>query len=201
MIYNFAPSPTFGVSEHPFVTWESGFTDEELDKIVAYGDEQTKHKAIVGGRSADDDIKAIRESTVAWLPYQQGTDWFYDRMAWVARQLNGQFYKFDLHGFCEDMQFTVYEGSKDGHYTWHVDAGPQGNGSPPRKFSLVLQLSSPEDYEGGELQVLTSAEPVTVEKKRGLIAAFPGYVLHRVTPVTSGIRKTLVVWASGPAFK
>lgn len=200
MNYQFAPSPTFGVSEHPFVTWNDAFTDEELDRIVAYGDAQAKQKGTIGGSDPASDFSQIRESTVAWLPLNQDTGWFYDRMAWIARQLNGQFYKFDLHGFCEDMQFTIYTGEMEGHYTWHVDAGAS-NGFPPRKFSLVLQLSKPEDYEGGDLQVFTSKEPTTVDKKRGLVAAFPSYVLHRVTPVTSGVRKTLVVWTCGPAFK
>ena len=201
MTYTFAPSPSFGVSEHPFTTWENGFTSEELDKLVAYGDAQVKLKATVGGSTEEDDIKAIRESIVSWLSCQSETEWFFNRLSWITRQLNGQFYKFDLYGFCEDMQFTVYNGETNGHYTWHVDAGAKDSSMPPRKFSLVLQLSDPTDYEGGDLQVFTSAEPTSITKKRGLIAAFPSYTLHRVTPITSGIRKTLVVWASGPSFK
>lgn len=198
--YQFAPSPTFGVSEHPYVTWENGFTEEELDRIIKAGEAQTLQKAVIGGRDSNSDYSELRESSVAWLPYSQENSWLFDRMAWIARQLNGQFYKFDLYGFCEDMQFTVYRGELEGHYTWHVDAGTN-NGMPPRKFSLVLQLSNPEDFEGGDLQVFTSSEPATITKKRGLIAAFPSYVLHRVTPVTSGVRKTLVIWTCGPAFK
>jgi len=201
MIYSFAPSPSFGVSEHPFVTWENAFSEEELNRLVAYGDAQIQQKATIGGADEEADIQKVRDSTVAWLQYGPETEWIFDRMAWIARQLNGQFYKFDLHGFCEDMQFTTYDGESEGHYTWHTDAGPQNTGFPPRKFSMVLQLSEPAGYEGGELQVQTSSEPSTVDKKRGLVVAFPGYVLHRVTPITSGIRKTLVVWASGPAFK
>lgn len=200
MNYQFAPSPTFGISEHPFVTWENGFSAEELDRIVAYGDAQDKQKATVGGATPDANISDTRESSVAWLFYNDETAWFYDRMAWIARQLNGQFYKFDLHGFCEAMQFTVYAGAMEGHYTWHTDAG-MSNGFPPRKLSLVLQLSPPEDYGGGDLQVYSSKEPSTITKQRGLVAAFPSYVLHRVTPVTAGVRKTLVVWTCGPAFK
>ncbi len=199
-IYTFAPMPTFGVSEHPFVTWENAFTDEEMDRIVALGDALTLTQAVVGAANGGEYIKDVRESKVAWLSFNQDAGWIFDRMAWIARQLNGQFYKFELAGFCEDIQFTTYDGESEGHYTWHTDAGAS-NGAPPRKFSMVLQLSAPEQYEGGELQVFTSSEPTTVTKKRGLIAGFPSYTLHRVTPVTSGVRKTLVVWACGPAFK
>ena len=70
----------------------------------------------------------------------------------------------------------------------------------PRKLTLVLQLSDPSEYEGGELQSLTSLQPGTVNKKKGIIAAFPSWTLHQVTPVTKGVRKTLVIWVAGPQF-
>ena len=55
--------------------------------------------------------------------------------------------------------------------------------------------------EGGNLQVMTSGEPQNVRKQRGLIALFPSYILHQVTPVTQGNRQSLVAWVSGPAFR
>ena len=140
----------------------------------------------------------LRLSKTAWIPQAEDTHWLYDRLAFIARKLNSQNYGFNLYGFCEDFQFTVYE-DNGGHYTWHQDNG-SGNDTP-RKLSLVVQLSDPKDYEGGDLQVFTSAEPVNIPKQIGLVVAFPGYTMHRVTPVTKGIRRTLVVWITGPAFK
>jgi PKHD-type hydroxylase len=84
-------------------------------------------------------------------------------------------------------------------YGWHQDYG--GKLSPSRKLSLVLQLTDPAQYEGGNLQVMTSGEPKSVRKQRGLIAAFPAYTLHQVTPVTQGTRQSLVAWISGPQFR
>lgn len=199
--YIFAPTPTFGVSEHPFVTWENGFSEEELDKIITYCDGLKPMKGTVGGAKPDEDIKAIRESKVSWVGLNPDTQWLYDRLAYIARQLNGQFYKFDLYGFSEDMQYTVYQGDESGHYTWHLDAGVTYNGAAPRKLSVVVQLSDPVDYEGGDLELFSSANPTQVTKQRGLVAAFPSYMLHRVSPVTSGVRKTLVIWVCGPSFK
>lgn len=198
--YIFAPSPTYGVSEHPFVTWNDAFSNEELDKILEYCNQLDLSKGTVGVSNENDNIKHIRESSVSWIKFNETTSWIYDRLANITRNLNGQFYKFDLYGFNEDLQYTVYESTENGHYTWHVDYGAS-NDSPPRKFSIVLQLSDADEYEGGELEIFTSGEPVSVTKKKGLIAAFPSYTLHRVTPVTSGVRKTLVVWACGPSFK
>lgn len=198
--YIFAPTPTFGVSEHPFVTWNDGFSEEELSKIIEICDKLEFSNGTIGGAKDGQDITAIRQSQVGWLSLNSETQWIYDRLAFIARNLNGQFYKFDLYGFSEDIQYTIYQGDETGHYTWHLDSG-LSNGSPPRKLSMVVQLSNPNNYEGGDLELFSSANPTKVDKKQGLITAFPSYMLHRVSPVTNGIRKTLVVWICGPAFK
>lgn len=198
--YKFAPSPTFGITEHPFTTWDGAFTSDELDKIIEIGDQLPNSKAVVGGGTDTDTISDIRESTVSWIPQTDETIWIYDKLAWVIRQLNGQFYKFDMFGFTEDLQYTIYNEDTNGHYTWHLDMGVSG-GIAPRKLSLVLQLTDPGDYEGGDLELMTTSTPTAVTKQRGLISVFPSFVLHRVTPVIKGTRRTLVVWACGPEFK
>ena len=70
-----------------------------------------------------------------------------------------------------------------------------------RKLSLVVQLSDPADYQGGELQVLSAEEPTTFSKARGTVVVFPSYVLHRVMPVTSGTRFSLAGWVGGPHLR
>jgi PKHD-type hydroxylase len=198
-IYQFAPAPNFDVSEHRFVTWQGGFSTEELDKIIKYAENLRLSEATVG---ADNNSPSpdVRVSKTAWIKCNSETNWIYERLAFICQQLNGQFYKFDLWGFVEDMQYTVYHGDEEGHYTWHMDSGP-GSNRPPRKFSIILQLSAPSDYEGGELELITGPETTQVTQERGLIAAFPSYTMHRVKSVTKGIRRSLVVWVSGPAFK
>ena len=192
--FPFAPSPNFGRSEHPFVTAGETFSPEEVDRIVALGGSLVAAPASVGDGVVNG---AIRESETAWIRYTQESAWLYDKLAFIARQVNGQFYGFDLYGFSEDFQFTVYrdEGS---HYTWHQD---HGTGAAPRKLSMVVQLSNPDEYEGGELQIFSKNEPTDVFKAKGNVVAFPSYMLHRVTPVTKGVRRSLVVWITGPSFK
>lgn len=195
-VYNF--SPCGGLSQlHEFVTWENAFSEEELKAIQDYCDKLDTKEATVSGDQISGDI---RRSKVGWISYNDQISFLYDRLAWVARQLNAKFYGFDLSGFVEDMQYTVYEAGDAGHYDWHLDMGVE-NLIAPRKFSLVLQLSDPSEYEGGELQTRIGGNYSTVLKQKGLIAGFPSWTLHRVTPVTKGIRKTIVVWISGPQFK
>lgn len=198
-LYNFVPTVNHDQGV-PFVTWENAFTNEELDQFINYCDQNLElSRGILGEYEEDEDYKDIRESKVGWLECDPETNWIYERLAFIARKLNSQFYGFDLFGFVEHMQYTVYEGESRGHYTWHMDMSPST--PAPRKLTLVLQLSDPSEYEGGEIQVLTKNTEESVDKCRGLICAFPAWALHRVTPVTEGIRKTLVVWVAGPQFK
>lgn len=197
--YIFAPCPSFGISEHPFVTYRDAFSEQELTQLTKHLDSLEKTRGVVGNNN--DSNNQIRRSSVSWLSLDNDSQWIYDRLAFVARILNGQFYKFDLYGFNEPMQYTTYSSEEQGHYSWHVDSGINQGATPPRKFSMILQLSDPVEYVGGDLQIMTQSEPQSIDKQKGLIAAFPSYVLHRVTPVTQGIRKTLVVWVSGPSFK
>ena len=197
-LLNYIFSPTVSKGRSPaFAWWNDAFTDEEIEQMK----KQLKALVIMPAAINDEDGPApeqIRSSKVSWLSFTPETSWIYDRMAYVAAELNALYYNFDLHGFCEDMQFTIYE-ETDAHYTWHIDMGD--NSKSPRKLSMVLQLSDPSEYEGGELQVFSKAEPVTINKQKGLIAVFPSYTLHRVTPITKGARYSLVVWTCGPAFK
>lgn len=197
-VYQLLPSPAF-VGEDNFATWENGFTDEQIQKIIDICEEYTKVEAGVSNENSVNE--KIRKTEVAWIDYNDKTAFMYDSIGNIARRLNGQFFGFDIWGFQEHFQYTVY-GDEESHYTWHMDRGmSHSTGSSPRKLSLVLQLSDPDEYEGGDLQLFTQSEPITIEKKKGLVVAFPSFIMHRVTPVTSGTRRTLVVWLTGPSFR
>lgn len=187
-------------SEHvePFVWWEGAFSDQELDWLQEQAIKANK-RAQVGGNPQGEDLAKIRRSNVSWINNTPDTKWVFDKLAHVVSALNSQYYRFDLTGFGEALQLTNYDQSEQGMYGWHTDYG--GGRNISRKLSLVLQLADPSQYEGGNLQVITGMEPVNVRKQRGLIVAFPSYVLHQVTPVTQGNRQSLVAWISGPAFK
>jgi PKHD-type hydroxylase len=196
-VYQLTPHPSIAIPEISFAVWNDGFTTQELSDIDEICSQYVTKAATVGndGRVVDD----IRTSAIAWIPLTTKTQFLYDRIGYIARQLNGQFFDFDIWGFVEHLQYTVYNG-EESHYTWHIDRAG-GIGDAPRKLSLVLQLSDPSEYEGGDLEIFDGPEPIKIEKKKGMVTAFPSFVLHRVTPVTKGIRKTLVVWLTGPRFK
>ena len=196
--YFFEPSPTFN-ADNPYVFWENGFNEEDIARIITLGDSLSPQKSVTGDMQPGEDISATRRSKNGWVELNPDTEWLYDRIAYIVRQINGQYYRYDIQGFVEHFQYTVYNSEELGHYEWHTDSG--ASTPAPRKLSFVLQLSDPSEYEGGDLQLMYSKDPTTIKKQKGFAALFPSHTLHRVTPVTAGVRRTLVVWASGPAFR
>ena len=81
-----------------------------------------------------------------------------------------------------------------------ITTGICGGATQRRKISIVLQLSDPEEYEGGELEMFVSKDIQKIPKKKGAAVLFPSYCMHRVTPVTKGERRSIVLWVSGPAL-
>jgi PKHD-type hydroxylase len=170
------------------------FTPEECARIIAIGESKIPSKGIVGGEFR---LEETRDSTIAWLYAADDMDWVFRKVTDAVMSLNSQFFKFDLFGFSEGFQFTRYD-APSGFYGLHVDKSVH---SSVRKLSLTIQLSSPEDYEGGELALQIGPEGSLMSKGLGNLVVFPSYVLHEVRPVTKGTRYSLVAWITGTPFK
>jgi PKHD-type hydroxylase len=201
-LYQLLPSADVACKEETHAYWENGFSQAEITRIRMMGDRDisatTSNQALIGAGQENPDI---RRSKLAWFNLNEETTWLYDKLGYVVRQVNGQYFQFNLTGFAEPFQYTVYNGTERSHYDWHMDKGYADNGAAPRKLSLVLMLSDPDEYEGGELELMTGPQPSKVANTQGLIHLFPSWVLHRVTPVTKGTRRSLVVWVCGPRFR
>lgn len=178
--------------------WEGAFTEEQLNWLQGEAKKAVVSAGVGGRTKNNNDNPEIRRSKINWLSNNENNSWVFKELANVVSKLNADFFGFNLTGFGEKLQLTHYNESDQGMYTWHQDFGSTG---PSRKLSLVLQLSEPDEYEGGELQLLNAKTPTCIKKKRGLITVFPAWTLHQVTPVIKGNRQTLVAWVSGPPFK
>jgi PKHD-type hydroxylase len=181
----------------PYACWERAFSDSEMDRIEAIGDNLAHDKATLFGRDVSEEYGDIRITRTAWIAPGPETKWIFDRMLAVIRALNDKAWQFDITGLSENFQYTIYQGS-EGHYDWHVD---QGELAKRRKLSLSLQLSDPARYDGCDLQFHAANHIDTAPRTRGTVIAFPSYVLHRVMPITRGVRKSVVVWITGPKFR
>jgi PKHD-type hydroxylase len=178
---------------------ENVFTPEECKKIIEFANKKgSKAEASVYTTNNTNVVNhKIRKNKVVWLNERDDLGWMYEKLSNVILAINDQYFKFDLYGFCEDIQFTEY-GPKGDHYKQHMDKVLYGTS---RKLSIVVQLTNPKDYKGGDLQIFEGGDPVVVTKQQGMATFFPSYILHQVTPVTKGMRHTLVMWIAGKNFK
>lgn len=112
----------------------------------------------------------------------------------LISRVNESKFQLSLHVEKRSIQLLRYRTGNC--QSWHSDVNKQH--MQPRQLSASIQLSTPSDYEGGELQFSPSDILCNVPKTQGTIVLFPSWLTHRVTPVTAGLRWSLVVWAHGP---
>ena len=124
----------------------------------------------------------------------------FERLAQAISELNGRWFGFDVAGFFDPLQVSRYD-SGSGGFDWHTDRGTFINGRPPRKLTVIVQLTDPGAYEGGEVELLTGRDPLRLDRSLGATHVFPSFVLHRVTRVTKGTRYSIVGWVCGPRFR
>ena len=174
--------------------------------------------------------KGIRKSGNAWI---EGSNWVAGFVWYYIMKANRENFMYDIEGIDNnELQYTEYQEGE--YYDWHIDdninrcmvndkllhsADNHGEniailaGEYIRKLSFSIQLSDPEDYEGGELEFKVSNynsrkrgdfnldEPFQAPNQKGTIIIFDSRVKHRVCEVKSGVRKSLVGWVVGPRWK
>ena len=181
-----------------FAFWDKAFTPEECAMVADIAKKYIPAKGTIFSKNDEEAVLDVRDCTVAFLSPDE-LEWFYQKLSYYVLELNNKFFKFDLWGFMENLQFTQYV-APTGKYDSHID---KSFGAQIRKLSIVIQMSNSEDYEGGDFEILTSGEtrPKPMNREIGTLIAFPSYILHRVTPVTKGVRNSLVGWITGAPFK
>ena len=182
--------------------WEGFLSPEDIHLLLSQPEWLSLHKGSIGGATGSPvtDL-TVRSTALAWLGTKPELLPIWEKLAKAVAEVNSRYFHFDLSGFYEPIQLGVYYADENGHYNWHTDAVPQDR-ETPRKLSIAMLLSDPSEFEGGEFQVKTHNDEVqTLECKKGRAWFFPSYTLHRVTPVTKGVRRSLVIWVGGPPFK
>jgi PKHD-type hydroxylase len=174
---------------------EKYFTADECKKIIEMASKEKKIKGSLNTKNLIDE--SVRINNTVWLHPSQENNWIYEKLLVAIKQFNEKHFHFDLFGILESLQFAEYN-HPNGKYEAHID---RGKNISPRKLSVSLQLSDENDYEGGDLELIFSHNPDKAPRTQGTVIVFPSYVLHRVAPVTSGTRYSLVAWVTGAPFK
>ena len=176
----------------------------------------------------------VRDSRVSWLNHQ----WLYDLICpyiYKANKAAGWNFDVDWH---EEFQFTTYQNTgfyswhSDGGSDWNsvykkyihgfTNEEELKNGGLPkgythnqkfigkvRKLSLTLNLTDPNEYEGGDLlfdfgskdEGGQTNEEIKIARKQGTLIIFPSFIKHCISPVTKGTRYSLVNWTLGRPFR
>ena len=178
--------------------WDGVLDTATVDKIIVACEKQDVVNATIGmGGSTKNDN--YRTSEVRWV----GSDSFISNMIWdYAKEANRNAFGFDID-YLKDVQFTTYNASENGKYDWHHDTFWGNSSSYDRKLSIVVQLTDPEEYDGGLFEMDNQYEQPNAESlsAKGTVLVFPSFIPHRVTELTRGTRKSLVAWVEGPKFK
>lgn len=184
-----------------FAYWEDFLSSDMINQILALPQWLQTNSAEVGGHNKGVVNEEVRRTDVAWMIPTQETLLIWQSISNVVSEVNRRYFHFDLDGCYEPAQLGLYTDKDKSHYDWHTDA-TMADCRTPRKLSMVLSLSDPHEYEGGELQLkVDNDNPITAELKKGRAWFFPSWVLHRITPVTKGVRRSLVLWVGGPPFR
>lgn len=179
-----------------FVYYNGPLLPHEIDKIRSLWDEEKTIKATLGGDEKEYDDE-IRRSSVMFLDDNEEMQWIYEKLKMVAISANNERYWFDLLGFHQELQLTRY--SDGDFFEWHLDFGAAEISA--RKLSVTVQLSDPDEYEGGDLEFMINQKIVKAPREKGTIVVFPSFIMHRVTPITKGTRQSIVGWVSGPPYR
>ncbi|MGR3496098.1 2OG-Fe(II) oxygenase [Citreimonas sp.] len=178
-------------------TIPDAFSAGDCARIIEMVSNAEPSDARLVGRQRDHNL---RRADLVWIDDIAGASWVMDRVVDAVAEANRQVYHFDIEGFDESAQVARYGAEREGHFDWHADIG-DGRLASRRKLTMVVQLSDPDDYVGGVLEIMPSAQVSEACKTRGAATLFPSYLLHRVTPVSVGARHSLTIWAHGPAFR
>ena len=199
--------------------FKSVIPERICNDIVKYGKQLQDQMAVTGGfgnkklnAKETKDLKKKRNSDIVWI----NDTWIYKEIQpyiHTANQSAGWNFQWD---FSESCQFTKY--TKGQFYDWHCDGwdkpyqrkqGDLSHGKV-RKLSVTVTLTDPKKYKGGELEFdFRNQDPdkkpnihkCTEILPKGSLVVFPSFVWHRVCPVKSGERNSLVIWNLGWPYK
>ena len=189
-------------TNYPFTYKDNVFTPAEIDAIVNYGDCHGLEESVLFDADGNQDYR-FRKSQTKFHDVNVNNRWIFNKLIKAADEVNQESYQFDLTGF-DNFQYTVYSGNEYYHYHMDTIFGEQTidrHSHLTRKLSASLVLS--DNFTGGDFEICLGNpnDPVRLEQKKGRILFFPSYMLHRVTPVLTGTRKSIVIWCLGPKFK
>ena len=145
-----------------------------------------------------------RKSQIAFIQRDmpQWTGLFDDIWKLVC-QANNDWFNFHISKF-DYIQYAEYNSDIKGEYKRHHDVFYMNNDPVyHRKLSAVIQLTDPDEYDGGDFEMygIDSQIPKDQFRNQGSVIVFPSFIEHAALPVTRGVRHSLAIWVDGPKWR
>ena len=169
--------------------WKKGEIPDEICDYIVNNIDIDSYKE---GKTQDKLVKIRRNVNIQF----SDINWINALLQGYIRYANFANFHYDLSDDDkESAQISRY--SEGQYYKLHKDFSPQ-SAYLTRKLSLTVQLSDENDYEGGDLIFNDGLnEPVKASRGKGSVIVFDSRISHKVTPVTKGVRYSLVKWYHG----
>mgnify|MGYP003982873843 FL=1 len=174
--------------------WHKGLSKEKCEEIrkLCYEEGDFQEATVFN----DGEYKAestVRQTKLAWIDSPELQKLVMDFFLEANRNAFGL-----AVDYIPAVQFGEY--NVGSFYNWHHDINWENTSFSDRKLSIVIQLSDPTSYEGGDFEFLEIEQPQGF-RDEGSVLVFPSYNTHRVTEVTKGTRNSLVCWMEGPRWR
>jgi PKHD-type hydroxylase len=179
--------------------WTGALSADECATIVERGERYPAQPSTIGFETSKRADPGYRTSVVRWLDAYAEHE-MVERFMRLVHSSNRTNFGVEIHRPFE-LQFTEYHGTAQGKYDWHQDVWLESDRAYDRKLSVVVQLSAPQDYAGGEFDFFGAPSPDAAFTPQGSVLIFPSWLQHRVRPVTRGLRRSLVSWVEGPRWR
>ena len=162
---------------------------------------------VVGGKIGEGtkQEKDIRRSQIRWIdPRTEDTAKLTNLCTNLFVDINREHFGLDIERIF-NIQYTEYLAANRGFYHKHIDSLVGRGEMYDRKLSMTIQLSDSDEYEGGDFEfdndIISDPFDKNIIREKGRVLIFPSFMPHKVNPVIKGIRKSLVTWIEGPAWR
>ena len=179
-----------------FYKWDKPLTKEECEFLISDCSSEECRNAKTGQDTNPLSASPeIRKTKIRWVDNSKLITY---AMAGYVNDANNNYFKYEIT-HSQPIQFAEYTGGD--HYTWHIDADNKNEDKVCRKLSTVILLSDPNDFEGGDFEIFAGDKIDKPFSGQGSVVVMDSRDFHRVTPITNGIRYSLVMWTMGPRFR
>jgi len=183
---------------------KSHFSAEYCKTVLNIALQKETEIAKVGTAGEKDD--GVRRSTLRWIyPEDDKLYYIFDHLWRIANWANDTYFDFHITRL-SGLQIAEYKSEDQGEYKKHHDVFWYGNSDNKyhRKLSVVVQLSDPNDYTGGDFEfyeLFKEYPPKDELRQQGTVIFFPSFTPHAALPVLSGTRYSIAAWFEGPKWR